>query len=51
MVSSLTIDGGPTRYADLTRWIGGYYETGYSINPHWDAKFSDLPKHPVTSGV
>jgi type 1 glutamine amidotransferase len=39
--------GGP----DLTKWIGGYYETGYSINPHWDARFTDLPKHPVTSGV
>jgi len=39
--------GGP----DLTNWIGGYYETGYSINPHWDGKFSELPKHPVTSGV
>ncbi len=39
--------GGP----DLTRWIGGYYETGYSINPHWDAKFTDLPKHPTTRGV
>lgn len=39
--------GGP----DLTKWIGGYYETGYSINPHWDAKFGQLPKHPVTQGV
>lgn len=39
--------GGP----DLTKWIGGYYETGYSINPHWDAKFEKLPKHPVTQGV
>ncbi len=39
--------GGP----DLTKWIGGYYETGYSINPHWDATFSDLPRHPVTRGV
>jgi len=39
--------GGP----DLTKWIGGYYETGYSINPHWDAKFDKLPKHPVTQGV
>ena len=39
--------GGP----DLTKWIGGYYETGYSINPHWDAAFDSLPKHPVTRGV
>jgi type 1 glutamine amidotransferase len=39
--------GGP----DLTKWIGGYYETGYSINPHWTADFKELPKHPVTQGV
>ena len=39
--------GGP----DLTRWIGGYYETGFSINPHWDAQFSELPSHPITRGV
>ncbi len=39
--------GGP----DLTKWIGGYYETGYSINPHWDATFKAIPKHPVTTGV
>lgn len=39
--------GGP----DLTKWIGGYYETGFSINPHWHAAFKLLPKHPVTSGV
>ncbi|HEY2893514.1 MAG TPA: DUF1080 domain-containing protein, partial [Pirellulales bacterium] len=39
--------GGP----DLTKWIGGYYETGYSINPHWDAEFTKLPRHPTTNGV
>jgi type 1 glutamine amidotransferase len=39
--------GGP----DLTNWIGGYYETGYSINPHWDATFAKLPEHPTTRGV
>jgi len=39
--------GGP----DFLKWIGGYYETGYSINPHWDADFAELPKHPVTQGI
>ena len=31
-------------------WIGGYYETGRSANPHWkaDLKLSD---HPATQGV
>lgn len=32
-------------------WLGGYYETGYSINPHWKADFKDLPEHPITRGV
>ncbi|HSQ56382.1 MAG TPA: ThuA domain-containing protein [Gemmata sp.] len=32
-------------------WLGGYYETGYSINPHWDAVIRSLPKHPITRGV
>jgi len=32
-------------------WLGGYYETGFSINPHWDASIRSLPKHAVTQGV
>lgn len=32
-------------------WIGGYYETGFSTNPHWVAHFESLPKHPITRGV
>jgi type 1 glutamine amidotransferase len=39
--------GGP----ELLKWIGGYYETGFSINPHWVAKFETLPGHPVARGV
>jgi type 1 glutamine amidotransferase len=39
--------GGP----QLLEWIGGYYETGFSINPHWTADFKELPDHPVTRGV
>lgn len=39
--------GGP----ELLAWIGGYYETGYSINPHWEADFQRLPESPVTRGV
>ena len=30
--------------------IGGYFETDWSVNPHWDAKFK-MPKHEVTQGV
>ncbi|MEM1157917.1 MAG: family 16 glycoside hydrolase [Verrucomicrobiota bacterium] len=32
-------------------WIGGYFEIGWSVNPHWDASFEDLPDHPITNGV
>jgi hypothetical protein len=39
--------GGP----ELLDWIGGYYETGYSINPHWVADFKNLSRHPILRGV
>ena len=29
------------------KWIGGYFETDWSVNPHWTAKFTTLPDHPV----
>ncbi len=32
-------------------WIGGYFEIGWSVNPHWDASFDELPEHPITRGV
>ena len=32
-------------------WIGGYYETGYSLNPHNDAKVLPAKDHPITRGV
>ena len=32
-------------------WLGGYYETGFSTNPHWVAKFDAFPKHAITRGV
>jgi type 1 glutamine amidotransferase len=39
--------GGP----EFLDWIGGYYETGYSTNPHWVADIKSLPTHPITNGV
>jgi len=39
--------GGP----EFLRWIGGYFETYRSVNPHWDADFTTLPDHPITRGV
>jgi type 1 glutamine amidotransferase len=32
-------------------WIGGYYETGFSTNPHWTGEFKSFPEHPITRGV
>lgn len=32
-------------------WLGGYFETHWSINPVWTAQFEAFPKHPVTRGV
>lgn len=32
-------------------WMGGCFETHWSVNPHWDANFKALPKHPISSGV
>ena len=31
--------------------IGGYFETDWSVNPHWVARFDALPQHPITRGV
>jgi type 1 glutamine amidotransferase len=39
--------GGP----EFLQWIGGYFETDWSVNPFWMADFTTFPKHPVTQGV
>lgn len=41
--------GEPGNY--FLKWIGGYFETYWSVNPHWVAKFESLPDHPITRGV
>ena len=41
---------GPSGEA-LLDWIGGYFETHWSVNPHWTAEFKKLPKHEITRGV
>lgn len=35
----------------VLKWLGGYYETGFSTNPHWDADFKSMPEHAITRGV
>ena len=42
--------GGATSQRFLD-WIGGYFETDWSVNPHWEADFIELPDHPVARGV
>ena len=37
--------------AEFLNWLGGYFETHWSVNPHWTAKFETFPNHPVTQGV
>jgi len=32
-------------------WLGGYYETGYSDNPHNDVVVTPTEDHPITRGV
>jgi hypothetical protein len=36
---------------EFLNWIGGAFEIHWSVNPHWDANFKSLPKHPVARGV
>ena len=33
------------------KWVGGYFETHWSVNPHWKANFTELPVHGITKGV
>jgi type 1 glutamine amidotransferase len=36
---------------EFLEWIGGAFEVNWSVNPHWDAAFKNIPKHPITQGV
>jgi type 1 glutamine amidotransferase len=42
---------GPEVGDRLLDWLGGYYETGYSLNPHNDIVVTPKPDHPITRGV
>jgi hypothetical protein len=35
----------------LLEWTGGYYETFWSVNPTWTARFDKFADHPITRGV
>lgn len=36
---------------EFLNWIGGYFETDWSVNPFWTANFTALPDHAVSRGV
>jgi len=37
--------------AQFLEWIGGYFEIGWSVNPHWTPEFNEFPEHPIANGV
>lgn len=41
----------PKGNAEFIDWLGGAFEINWSVNPHWDADFKELPTHAITSGV
>jgi putative membrane-bound dehydrogenase-like protein len=47
---AVEVPKGPSGDAFLD-WIGGYFETNWSVNPHWTANFKSFPEHPITRGV
>ncbi len=47
---AVEVPAGPPGDA-MHRWVGGYYETNFSVNPMWDPKYDAFPTHPVTRGV
>jgi len=42
---------GSSAAQSMLRAIGGYFETGWSVNPKWTADYKALPNHPITQGV
>ena len=40
-----------TQGNNYLNWMGGYFETFYSVNPHWKAEITVAEKHPTARGV
>jgi len=36
---------------EFVDWIGGCFETDWSVNPTWNAEYKSLPLHAITRGV
>jgi putative membrane-bound dehydrogenase-like protein len=35
----------------MLAWMGGYFETNWSVNPHWTPSFEVFPEHPAAGGL
>ncbi|MEM0969280.1 MAG: ThuA domain-containing protein, partial [Verrucomicrobiota bacterium] len=35
----------------MLNWMGGYFETNWSVNPHWIASFDSFSDHPAARGI
>jgi hypothetical protein len=35
----------------MKSWTGGFFETFWSVNPHWTAHYTKFPQHPVARGL
>jgi type 1 glutamine amidotransferase len=47
---ALEVPAGPAGEA-MHRWLGGFYEDHFSVNPMWTPTFDRLPDHPIMRGV
>ena len=48
---AVEVPKGSAAAGSMLRATGGYFETDWSVNPHWQADFAVLPRHPITQGI
>jgi trehalose utilization protein len=36
---------------NFLKWMGGFCDLDWSVNPHWEGHFKDFPDHPICNGV
>ena len=36
---------------NVLEWMGSFCDLDWSVNPHWNPHFINLPVHPITNGV